>query len=510
MNKGKGLKRGIMVLLVVLLLVPAARPAEAAGPSVTTTLTDDTVQRGSKKTFDVWAKNEAGQKIKVIVKLNGEKVEPTWDDNEKTSYTLIFTKEGENIVTVSASSDGGKRKELVYHITYQKTGSGEAIGWAVWSVEAFTIGCGYLIYPVAMPIYEGETSAEQLIRLLHTYGFVGYYGGSLKSSFYLAYIADGTASAQRYNNYQKSGTPSQPQKLNLSPAIPSILVSHLQDTMTFYDPDDYGRNWEGYLGEFAFTNGSGWMYSVNNIFPNVGFADTYLSDGDVVRVQYTLGYGADIGGFGAMGTEIPNVDNQPTSGYYSVANKDALTRAIGRARTSGLLSRPNVEAAYQTALQVMATLNASQGSVSTALNELNYALANPEVEPAQGNTSENDSSRADSHPTATETESSSVVENSEISEEASSTEESSMPEDSQPNTDSSFSPEKERSETSGRNSVEEESGNHDNTGVPYTAWIVSAGIAGLGLAVLAAAAVMGRRQQKMKKTQEDEKESSKE
>ena len=211
-----------------------------------------------------------------------------------------------------------------------------------------------------------------------------------------------------------------------------------------------------------------------------------------------------------MGTEIPNVDNQPTSGYYSVANKDALTRAIGRARTSGLLSRPNVEAAYQTALQVMATLNASQGSVSTALNELNYALANPEVEPAQGNTSENDSSRADSHPTATETESSSVVENSEISEEASSTEESSMPEDSQPNTDSSFSPEKERSETSGRNSVEEESGNHDNTGVPYTAWIVSAGIAGLGLAVLAAAAVMGRRQQKMKKTQEDEKESSKE
>ena len=301
MNKGKGLKRGIMVLLVVLLLVPAARPAEAAGPSVTTTLTDDTVQRGSKKTFDVWAKNEAGQKIKVIVKLNGEKVEPTWDDNEKTSYTLIFTKEGENIVTVSASSDGGKRKELVYHITYQKTGSGEAIGWAVWSVEAFTIGCGYLIYPVAMPIYEGETSAEQLIRLLHTYGFVGYYGGSLKSSFYLAYIADGTASAQRYNNYQKSGTPSQPQKLNLSPAIPSILVSHLQDTMTFYDSDDYGRNWEGYLGEFAFTNGSGWMYSVNNIFPNVGFADTYLSDGDVVRVQYTLGYGADIGGIRSDG-----------------------------------------------------------------------------------------------------------------------------------------------------------------------------------------------------------------
>ena len=94
--------------------------------------------------------------------------------------------------------------------------------------------------------------------------------------------------------------------------------------MTFYDPGDYEKNWKGHLGEFVITNGSGWMYSVNNVFPNVGFADTYLSDGDIVRVQFTLGYGADIGGFGAMGTSIPNVENQPKSGYFSVANKDSL------------------------------------------------------------------------------------------------------------------------------------------------------------------------------------------
>ena len=34
---------------------------------------------------------------------------------------------------------------------------------------------------------------------------------------------------------------------------------------------------KSHLGEFVITNGSGWMYSVNNVFPNVGFADTYLS-----------------------------------------------------------------------------------------------------------------------------------------------------------------------------------------------------------------------------------------
>ena len=358
--------------------VCSALPVEAAsGPTITTTLTDNIVQRGSKKTFDVWARNSAGDKIKATVKLNGQTIEPTWDDSDKTSYTLIFTKEGENIVTVVASSDGGRKKELTYHITYKKANPGDVIGSATWSVELFTIGCGYLIYPVEMPIYEGETAAEQLIRLLHNNGFAGYYNGTPKSAFYLGYIADGTASGAKYNNYSKSGTPQNPKKLNLSPAIPSILVPHLNNTMTFFDSTDY-KNWEGYIGEFAFTNGSGWMYSVNNNFPNVGFADAYLSDGDVVRVQFTLAYGADIGGLGSVGGgNVPDVDNQPESGFYAVANKDELNKTICRALSSGLMSRDNVKKAYETALTIIETLNASQSSINNAVSSLNNALANP-------------------------------------------------------------------------------------------------------------------------------------
>ncbi len=374
----KWLAGTLCVLFALFLCMPTAiLTVSASGPTLTTTLTDNVIQRGSKKTFDVWARNASGEKIKVTVKLNGQKVEPTWDDNEKTSYTLVFTTEGENIVTVAASSDGGKKKQLTYHITYQKAAAGESIGVATWSVEMFTIGCGYLIYPVEMEIYEGETAAEQLIRLLHKHGFVGYYGGTLKSSFYLAYIADGTASGEKYNNYQKSGAPSFPQYLNLSPSIPSILTPFLEDTMTFCDPDDYKKNWKGYLGEFAFTNGSGWMYCINNVFPNVGFADSYVSDGDVVRVQFTLGYGADIGGFGAVGTDIPNVDNQPSSAYFTVADKDELSQAICKALSSGLMTRGNVKKAYDSALSAMETLNAPQSAVDAAANELRDALSNP-------------------------------------------------------------------------------------------------------------------------------------
>ncbi len=379
MKAKKHISLFLCAVLFFLMLCPTALPAgAAAGPSLTTTLSDGQLQRGSKKTFDVWARNAAGEKIKATVKLNGQKLSPTWDDSEKASYTLVFTKEGDNTVTVSASSDGGRRKTLTYHITYKKAQAGEAIGAAVWSVELFTIGCGYLIPPTALPIYEGETAAEQLVRLLHENGYVGYYGGTVKSSFYLAYIADGTAESAKYNGYQKSGTPAHPQRLNLTPRIPALLLPHLRDTMTFFDPEDYQKNWAGYLGEFAFTNGSGWMYTVNHIFPNVGFADTYLSDGDVVRVQFTLGYGADIGGFGAMGTEIPDVDTQPEAGYFTVADKDALSRAICRMLTSPYKDRANVRAAYREALAAMSALDAGQSRVNAAAAALTAALNHPD------------------------------------------------------------------------------------------------------------------------------------
>lgn len=55
------------------------------------------------------------------------------------------------------------------------------------------------------------------------------------------------------------------------------------------------------LGEFDFGQGSGWMYSINDSYPNVGFSDTYMFDGAVMKVRYTLWYGKDIGGAGSMG-----------------------------------------------------------------------------------------------------------------------------------------------------------------------------------------------------------------
>lgn len=51
------------------------------------------------------------------------------------------------------------------------------------------------------------------------------------------------------------------------------------------------------FGEFDYTSGSGWMYSLRGTYyPGQSMSAVYLKDGDVLTLRYTLAYGWDIGG----------------------------------------------------------------------------------------------------------------------------------------------------------------------------------------------------------------------
>ena len=368
----------ICILLLSIVFFAGEIPvtvSAAAGVTIETTLTDGMTQKGSKKTFDVIARNSNNQKIASTVTLNGVNVPYNWDDTDKTSYTLEFTKEGQNTVEVSA---GGSTK--TYTIHYQKANQGDVIGKAACSIELFTIGNGYLVEPTMIDVMEGETAADALLKLLHQHGYVAYYGGSTKKAFYMAYIADGDKTDKEYNGYINSieaiKAPGSPKKLNLSPEIPKVLYPHLESTMDFFDDQDYS-NWEGYIGEFVFSNGSGWMYSINNVFPNVGFADSYLSDGDVMRVQFTLGYGADIGGASAMGGGIPGNDSE-VSEFFKVANKDRLTKLVAEAEAKR--NQSGIKSAYAEAVSSLQILDVSQQKVDQAYEKL-LSVLNPKNPP---------------------------------------------------------------------------------------------------------------------------------
>ncbi|MCI8608564.1 MAG: DUF4430 domain-containing protein [Firmicutes bacterium] len=51
-----------------------------------------------------------------------------------------------------------------------------------------------------------------------------------------------------------------------------------------------------YLYEFDAGNGSGWMFKVNDWFPNYGCSSYYLRDGDEIIWIYTCNMGKDVGG----------------------------------------------------------------------------------------------------------------------------------------------------------------------------------------------------------------------
>ncbi|HAQ42333.1 MAG TPA: hypothetical protein DCM73_16935 [Clostridiales bacterium] len=57
------------------------------------------------------------------------------------------------------------------------------------------------------------------------------------------------------------------------------------------------------LYEFDCGELSGWMYKVNDWFPNYGCSRYGLKDGDVVELVYTCSLGADVGGFYSTGGE---------------------------------------------------------------------------------------------------------------------------------------------------------------------------------------------------------------
>ena len=311
-----------------------------------TTLEDGITQRNSRMTFDVFAKDGDGKKLpanEVTVLLNGDPVSVNWDDDTKTSYTLHFTKEGVNTVVVKAH-----KASLTYTITYVKAEPGDVVGKAVFTVEALSLGGGYIIEPCYVDIIEGENAAQALARLLEERGFTYSNTGSLESGFYLSHI-QGDALA----GIDPTGD-----------SIPQALREKLEEK----NFDIQTRTDETSLGEFDYTSASGWMYCLKNVFPNVGFADSYLSEGDVVRVQFTLAYGSDIGGGFAMGSG-------DSAGYFDMANKDALTRRVAAINAEieanpYYLEQNCLTKAYDAAMDVLTTLYVSQADVDAALADL--------------------------------------------------------------------------------------------------------------------------------------------
>jgi LPXTG-motif cell wall-anchored protein len=194
------------------------------------------------------------------------------------------------------------------------------------SVEKFTLGQGYIIEPVEVPINEGDTADVVVTEVL---GEDRYTTGP-SSSFYLASVYD-------------------PESAGEVDTIPQYILDIAGGTVS--------PNKDEWLGEFDFTFMSGWTYFANNVFAPIGMGSYDLNDGDVIRVQFTVSFGDVIG---------------------QAANRDALTKKIGEINSSAnkaeVLSKPGVQEAYDQAYAALTNLESTQEQVDEAAANLTNAI----------------------------------------------------------------------------------------------------------------------------------------
>ena len=148
------------------------------------------------------------------------------------------------------------------------------------AIDCFTIGADkFILAPVKEQVRPGTTAAQLLAKEWGERNMK--YTGKLSGSFYLHSIS----------GIESGIIPDTLDIADLPACLAAAAGSILKDGMAKNNED------EDVLGEFDYTLQSGWMYSVNGHYPNVGMGDYPLEDGDVVRVSFTLcGLGADIGG----------------------------------------------------------------------------------------------------------------------------------------------------------------------------------------------------------------------
>lgn len=326
-----------------------ASAVEATTIDFKTTLKDRTT-KADRLTFDVWANDRATgiqiDKTQLTVTQNGKSVPINWHDSEKTSYTVNL-QQGENTIVIEVKN-GSDVLKRTYTVTQQAANDGDAIGDFVYSLETFTLGTGYLIEPQRVAVIKGLNSAQMLDEILTKNQFDYSHTGKLDTGFYLAHIT-------------KEGSPVIKKS---AVRIPTVIQKAGASMGVPIDEQDLAS--ESSLGEFDFSRGSGWMYSVNNVFPNVGFSDHFLQDEDVMRTQFTLLYGSDLGG-GMVGENA-----------FDAFSKDEATRALAYVNSSEereeILRDAEVKEAYDDLMEEIQVVNPKQATLDLATGQLDGAV----------------------------------------------------------------------------------------------------------------------------------------
>lgn len=204
------------------------------------------------------------------VSVNGTVVSaPISQSGYQFGYTAYLSNEGANTITITATDADGYSATRSWTVYYENGDITVTV-----SVEATTVGLGYLLPPTAVTV-PGGTDAWSIVEKVLTENGYGISG----SGSYLSAI-------------QRSGICSG--FFIDSELMELIMADGMDENGAGLDPQPFSMD---SLGEFDFYRWSGWMYSYNGSYPGYSMNVCKPQDGSVIRVRYTLALGKDIGGY---------------------------------------------------------------------------------------------------------------------------------------------------------------------------------------------------------------------
>jgi hypothetical protein len=200
--------------------------------------------------------------------------------------------------------------------------------------EGYNLGQGFYIEPTELILPEGATAEDATRELLIDTGHE-YNAGGTGDEFYLSGI-------KGFDTGEVN------------------VPAYIADAMELAN-EELGEQDDEWLSEQDYTATSGWMITVNHEMLGTSAGAHVLTDGDVIRWQFTVvGLGTDLGLVLDWGEEFP----EP---LYTHADKTALIRAI---------CTPDVDSAKaNAALDVVINPLATSAQVTAALNSL-YVTTN--------------------------------------------------------------------------------------------------------------------------------------
>lgn len=204
------------------------------------------------------------------VSVNGTVVSaPISQSGSKFGYSTYLSNEGANTITITATDADGYSATRSWTVYYENGDITVTV-----SVEATTVGLGYLVSPTEVTV-PGGTDAWSIVEKVLTENGYGISG----SGSYLSAL-------------QRSGICS---GFFIDPELMDLIVADgMDENGAGLDPQPFSMD---SLGEFDFYRWSGWMYSYNGSYPGYGMNVCKPQDGSVIRVRYTLALGKDIGGY---------------------------------------------------------------------------------------------------------------------------------------------------------------------------------------------------------------------